>query len=391
MTAKFDDRRNRETIAFVVTIPGAARAFLMAPIRALSEKYDVLLLSNFADDKADDLLAMVPGGRFRLVNIPFARKPSLWNDIRSWWALFRYLRRTKPDILHSLMPKTGLLAMTGGLAAGIPTRAHMFTGQVWATRTGWQRTALKMFDRIISASATTLLADSPSQREFLIENRIAREIEVLGHGSVGGVDIEKFRKDPVSSKAIRAQLGIDDDILIFGFLGRLNHDKGVTDLVAAFAAARPAKPAALLLVGPDEAGIADQVRVRWSDLVSKIHIPGSTDQPERWLAAFDICCLPSYREGFGTTIIEAAACGVPALASRIYGLTDAIDEGRTGLLHPPADIQAISSGIETLAADTRLREQLGTAARQRVERQFSQAFMVERWLEFYDRRAGRRR
>lgn len=383
MTAKPDAMRRRKNIAFAVTLPGAARAFLMGPIKALSENYDIQLLSNFTNDKADDLFAMVPHSRLRLIHIPFARKPSIWTDIRSWWTLFFYLRRIKPDMLHSLMPKTGLLAMTAGLIAGISVRAHMFTGQVWATRKGWQRAALKMFDRIIAMSATTLLADSPSQRDFLIKNRIAREIKVLGQGSVSGVDIEKFRKDPAPSKAIRAQLGINDDQLIFGFLGRLNHDKGVMDLVAAFADARPAKDSVLLLVGPDEAGITDEIRVRWPDLSERIHIPGATDRPEQWLASFDVCCLPSYREGFGTTIIEAAACGVPALASRIYGLVDAVDEGHTGLLHPPGDIQAITAAIESLAANDQLRAQLGTAARQRVERLFSQAAMVEHWVTFY--------
>lgn len=377
------DMSHRRSFAIAVTIPTTARAFLMGLIKMLSREYDVFLLSNFSSDAADDFLEMVPEGRLQLVHVPFARKPSLWIDIYSWWLVFRHLRRMKPHIVQSLMPKTGLIVMTAALAARLPRRVHIFTGQVWATRRGWQRTALKAMDRLIALSATNVLADSLSQRDFLIANSIARRIEVLGDGSLTGVDIERFRPNADAARAVCDDLSISPDAIIFGFMGRLNRDKGVLDLVSAFASVRLVQPAILILVGPDEEGMAARIKEGWPELASRIRIVGSTDRPEDWFPAFDVCCLPSYREGFPTTILEAAACEVPALASRVYGLTDAVDEGRTGILHPPGDISAIAAGIERLAADPARRRALGQSARERVERKFSSGLLLDHWQTFY--------
>jgi glycosyltransferase involved in cell wall biosynthesis len=108
-----------------------------------------------------------------------------------------------------------------------------------------------------------------------------------------------------------------------------------------------------------------------------------TDQPARYMATADVFCLPSYREGFGTVIIEAAACGVPAIASRIYGVTDAIADGKTGLLHTPGDNAALATAMERLAADPALRRTLGEAAHARALADFAMPTLTSALLDFY--------
>ncbi len=110
---------------------------------------------------------------------------------------------------------------------------------------------------------------------------------------------------------------------------------------------------------------------------------GYTEQPERFMAAADIFCLPSYREGFGMVVIEAAASGVPAVASRIYGLTDAVVDGVTGLLHPPADPGAIAAVLERLILDPEARQKMGFAARQRAVESFSNHELSTGLMAFY--------
>jgi glycosyltransferase involved in cell wall biosynthesis len=373
----------RKHIAFATTIPGTVRAFMLPHLTELVKKYDITIYSNFQMDTADDLRILFKDVPIRLIHVAFERKIRPLADLKSWWALFRHLRRDQPTSLHSMMPKTGLVATTAGAIARIPIRIHMFTGQVWASQQGWMRLLLKSLDRLTAWSATHVLADSPSQRDYLIENSFPNRISVLGAGSVSGVDLNRFKPDPVTRKQVRTAYSIGEYDIVFGFLGRMNRDKGVADLLSAFETAQLPTSCHLMLVGPDEENFAQLLGQIKEPAQSRIHMCGHTDRPQDYLTAFDVYCLPSYREGFGTSVIEAAACGVPALVSRIYGLTDAVLENETGLFHQAANVADIAAGLMQLASDSELRHKLGHAARRRVERHYSQGVLVEKMMDFY--------
>ena len=153
-------------------------------------------------------------------------------------------------------------------------------------------------------------------------------------------------------------------------------------------AAVSAPSAYLLVVGPDEAGLRADMERRLGNSVSRTCFVGFTDKPEDYIAAADVFCLPSYREGFGTVIIEAAAAGLPAIASRIYGVTDAVAEGRTGVLHAPRDVAAIRAAIASLAADQQRREAMGQAAQERADTLYSAAAITEAWRDYYAQLLG---
>jgi glycosyltransferase involved in cell wall biosynthesis len=373
----------RKHIAFATTIPGTVRAFMLPHLTELAKNYDITIYSNFQTDAAEDLRVLFKGTPIRLVHIAFERKIRLLADLKSWWALFRHLKRDKPASLHSMMPKTGLLATTAGAIAQIPVRIHMFTGQVWASQQGWRRLLLKSLDRLTAWSATHVLADSASQRDYLIENGFPDRITVLGAGSVSGVDLSRFKPDPVMRTQVRSTYSIGENDLVFGFLGRMNRDKGVADLLTAFESAHLPSSCHLMLVGPDEENFAQLLGQIKEPAKSRIHMCGHTDRPQDYLTAFDVYCLPSYREGFGTSVIEAAASGVPALVSRIYGLTDAVLENETGLFHQAANVADIATGLLRFASDSELRHKLGHAARRRVEKHYSQGILVVKMMDFY--------
>ena len=103
----------------------------------------------------------------------------------------------------------------------------------------------------------------------------------------------------------------------------------------------------------------------------RIFLFGYTAAPEHYMAAADVLCLPSYREGFGSVILEAAACNIPSIASRIFGITDAVVDGLTGCLHAAGDAQEISQLLDRFARDRSLRENMGAAARRRTLLEFS--------------------
>ena len=158
-------------------------------------------------------------------------------DLIALWQMTRELRRGRFDLVHSVTPKAGLLAMVGGFLAGVPHRIHTFTGQVWATRRGLGRFVLKNMDRLTALTATRVLVDSPSQRDFLLLQGVVKADKsmVLGEGSIGGVDLQRFRPDPEIRKAVRTQLGVDDSVPLLLFVGRLKRDKGILDLAKAYA------------------------------------------------------------------------------------------------------------------------------------------------------------
>jgi glycosyltransferase involved in cell wall biosynthesis len=284
------------------------------------------------------------------------------------------------------MPKSALLGMLAAFCARVPHRLHMFTGQVWATKTGFSRWTLKMLDKLIAKSATHLLADSFSQRQFLINEHVVNEnkIKVLGKGSICGVDIQRFRPNPKARDQIRRDLNIPADAIVYLFLGRLNKDKGVQDLANAFVGLAAKMPSIhLLVVGPDEEGMDEKLGGILHKVLSQYHRVGFTARPEDYMACADIFCLPSYREGFGSVIIEASATGLPAIASNIYGLVDAVSNNETGLLHPPRDIEEIQKLLLRLSENHALREIMGAAGMTRAHQYFSSELVTEQMKAYY--------
>jgi glycosyltransferase involved in cell wall biosynthesis len=118
--------------------------------------------------------------------------------------------------------------------------------------------------------------------------------------------------------------------------------------------------------------------------LDKLHFTGLTDSPETFMAAADVFCLPSYREGFGLVVLEAAACGIPSVASSIYGLTDAIQEGVTGLLHQPKNVSEIQDCLMRFVDDKELRAQMGRAARERAVAVFNETRVTGEFLSYLD-------
>ncbi len=372
-------------LCFVVSSPLTARAFLSGHIAALGQHYaiDLVVGANNASDLGD-----IPA-HARIVPLSVQRKVMPLADLAALLRLCVLFRRERYAAVSSVTPKAGMLALLAATLARVPLRVHIFTGQVWVTRTGWKRWLLKAADRLMARLATHVLTDSPSQRDFMVAEGIAPagKIRVLGDGSICGVDGERFRPDAGRRAEIRRVQGIPEEAIVFLFLGRLNRDKGVLDLARAFAALDNSA-AWLLIVGPDESALRGEIESRLGATLGRTRFVGYTDRPEDFMAAADVFCLPSYREGFGMVIVEAAAAGIPAIASRIYGITDAVVEGVTGLLHPPGDAAQLARVMAALADDPVRRTTLGQTARARALRLFSREAVTTAWLRFYQRLPG---
>ncbi|MEO5333116.1 MAG: glycosyltransferase [Magnetococcus sp. YQC-5] len=378
------EKSTNPRVCFVSTICWPLNVYMGPHIRKVCESSQVTLVA----DRFDALSYEYFGDKISFHPVMIQRKIDLLTDLRSLWNLWFFFKTQKFDCVHSIMPKAGLLAMLAATAAGVPKRFHTFTGQVWITRTGMSRRFLRLMDCLIARCATHLLTDSFSQRDFLIANKIvkAEKIDVLGVGSIVGVNTVRFAPNHAARKQVRQELGIGMQDLVFIFLGRLNKDKGVGDLLEAFKRTAALQgDIHLVLVGPDEFNFDSYIAAMDKPLRSIIHRIDFTNQPELYLAAADVFCLPSYREGFGNALIEAAAIGLPAIASRIYGISDAVLDGVTGILHECGNIQEMVSIMLKMAQDEALRSTMGSAARARVMADFSEERLTKAFMDFYHR------
>lgn len=293
--------------------------------------------------------------------------------------LFRLFRQLSPQIVHSTTPKAGLIAAIAAFLARVPIRLHTFTGQPWLGLQGAIRIAARQSDRLIGWLNTRCYADSLSQTQFLVKEGLlsACKISVIGEGSLSGVDFDRFdrgRLGPQVRERVRKELGISLNTPVLLFIGRITRDKGIRELLTAAKHLHSnGVNFSLLLLGPmdDETGGHGSLSRAELEGPSYLHYLGYSAVPEEFILAADVLCLPSYREGFGTVVIEAAAMGLPTVGTRITGLIDAIVDGETGILVEARDPIALADALRALIEKPDLCKRLGEQARLRAHEYFS--------------------
>lgn len=360
-------------IARVSTVPFFVLTQLRSQLEAISEAgANVTVITS--DDEEDDSINQLNYCKFKPVYI--AREINIKADIATLFRLIKLFKTEGFDIVHSTTPKAGLLCALAAKLSRIPIRLHTFTGQPWVTMNGIKKSIVKFCDKLISSLNTHTYVDSFSQREFLIENKVVDKAKttVLGSGSLAGVNTLRFNAANFSDldrKKIRERYNISETALVLLFVGRITRDKGIFELIEAFSLLENNSELVLLVVGPFEQELEQEIRAFAKRLCGeKVIFTGFCSEPESFMAITDILCLPSYREGFGTVIIEAAAMGVPVVGTKIYGLTDAVVEGITGSLVEPRNVQQLTQAIQQLISDKDLRSSMGQSAKTRALNEF---------------------
>jgi glycosyltransferase involved in cell wall biosynthesis len=375
-------------IARISTVPFFVATQLKHQIETLGHAgADVTVVSSDGPELAS--LKGLSGVRCETVDIP--RSISPWRDLHALTRLYRFFRRERIQIAHSTTPKAGLLTALAAFLAGVPVRLHTFTGQPWLNMRGPKRWLARSSDWLIGKLDTRCYADSISQRRFLIDQKLINgdDLLVIGAGSLAGVDIRRFDSGRFAAsdrRTLRRTFDIPDDAPVLLFVGRITVDKGVRELLQAFRALRQVSAAAhLIFVGQfdTDSGVAGYISRSEIEQLPDTHIVGYSDRPEAYMAIADILCLPSYREGFGTVVIEAAAMGLPTVGTDIYGLSDAVVHGETGLLVPSRDAGALAGAIGTLLADEALRGRMSEEARHRARTLFDAELVSKLLMQEY--------
>lgn len=336
---------------------------------ARDEGFDVIVMSS-PGDIADRVLA---DEGVMHVPIPMERGLAPLRDIGSLARIVIAVNALRPHIVNAGTPKAGLLVIVASWLSGVPCRVHTLRGLRFETMRGAKRHLVQALTKVTCALSNRVICISPSLRERAIELGLAarEKTVVLGAGSSNGLDVERFTSTPprrVRAAELRHSLGIPQTALVLGFAGRIARDKGVVELYDAFAriAARHERAHLLMIGGYDASDpIPDQVLQQMQDH-PRIHCPGHMDDMAVAYLAMDMLVLPTYREGFGNVLIEAAALERPVIATDVTGCVDAIVDGVTGMLVRVRDTRALEQAIERYMSDEILRARHGHAGRQRI-------------------------
>lgn len=365
------------------TVPGSLNSFCNGLLRELSQEgYEVIALSSPGD--ALDEIEQREG--VRTIAVPMQRRITPFKDLVSLWRLIKVFRKEKPDMVHSITPKAGLLSMMAAWMCRVPVRLHTFTGLVFPTETGLKQKVLILTDRITCACATHIVPEGNGVKYDLINYRITKKpLKVLGFGNIKGIDLNRFNPELADVKQEAAQIH-KEGIFTFIFIGRLVREKGINELVGAFKRLNAQYPdTRLLLVG----GYEQDVDPLMTEIISEIdtnpaiEAVGQQTDVRPWLLASDALVFPSYREGFPNVVIEAGSMGLPSIVTDINGSREIIVEGKNGTIVPSKDTDILMRSMRHMLIDTEWRSQLAMQAREMIESRYEQKYVWKCLLTYY--------
>lgn len=326
----------------------------------------------------------------RTIAVSMERHISPFKDLKSLWRMWRVMRREKPEIVHSITPKAGLISMLAGWMARVPIRIHTFTGLVFPTSTGLKRRILMATDWLTCACATHVIPEGEGVKADLLNHRITKKpLRVLGYGNIKGIDLEYFK----SKKAPLLQEGPGEahgqahgDAFTFVFVGRLVGDKGINELIEAFKRLNEECPATrLVLVGNEEAEL-DPIKPETKLEIERnaaISAVGAQSDVRPFYAAADALVFPSYREGFPNVVIEAGAMGLPSIVTDINGSREIIIEGENGTIVPPKDADALYRAMKRFVESPDVVAHMAAKARPLIASRYEQGYVRQCLKDFY--------
>ncbi|WP_162786730.1 glycosyltransferase family 4 protein [Janibacter anophelis] len=318
--------------------------------------------------------------------LPMRREPSPIFDLFSLARWVKLLLTLRPALVVAGTPKAGLLGMLAAAVTRTPRRVYLLRGLRLSTESGPRRRLLEVLERVAITAATEVQSVSHSLREEVVELGLAPrdKVTVVAQGSSNGVSVPAADEAAVPAARRRAELGLSERPTI-GFVGRMHADKGLPDLLRAFAHSASGSEAQLLLIGPEEPvgylqelldglDAPDRERVTWVRRV---------DEPAPYYRAMDALALPTKREGFPNVVLEAAAHGVPTIASDVTGCRDAIVDGSTGVLVPHDDVHALAAAMTRAVDNPDRTRAMGARARDRVQQEFERHHVWSQLDSYY--------
>ena len=359
----------KDKIIFISSSMKPLQNFLLEQIKSLSYEYDIILISNINDYDINIFK------NFQIKHIPISRYINIYYDFISLIIIFKNLLKFKPKLIISITPKAGFILSVSNFFLK-NKHLHFITGQNWINKKGFKRFFFKLLDKFTFYNATSMLVDSNSQINFLkSENFNTDHMKLINSGSICGVNTKIFIPNSQYKNKKRKKLQITKYEIVILYLGRMHKDKGIFELYEVcrklFNEGFQLK---LFLVG----SIEDP---KFNKIINKnrsfIYHFDYNNFPQKFLQIADIFCIPSFREGFGLSVIEASACELPVIGTNINGLKDSIVDNHTGILFNFGDSFDFYSKLKKLIIDKKFRLYLGKNGRKRVISDFNKKDVVK--------------
>lgn len=373
---------NKKKIIRAVTVDQSL-GFVEPLLDSLLIKYEVQLLSS----PGEKIVSLSNQYNIKRHCINIERHISLINDVKSLFKIIKVFIKEKPYMVHSMTPKAGMLCMLAAWIARVPRRVHTFTGLVWPTSTGLKRKVLMVTDWLTCACATHIIPEGKGVMNDLQSHITNKPMKVLGYGNVRGVDMERFSRRPEVEEMAK---GIKKEgIFTFIFVGRIVGDKGINELVSAFAELhKKYENTRLLLVGRFEDELdplkAETLKIMNDNHGMELLGPKYGDDLLAYYAVSDCFVFPSYREGFPNTVMEAGAMGLPSIVTDINGSREIIIDGKNGVIIPSKNKDALYQAMEEMITNTEKTKEYSDKARELIASRFERSFVCQCLYDFYD-------
>jgi len=372
-------------------VPLSLKILLKGQHRFMSEHFDVIGVSS----PGKELDEVKKDEEIDVIAIDMSRKITPIKDIKSLWSTYRFLRKEKPQIVHTHTPKAGIVGMLAARMAGVPHRLHTVAGLPLMEVTGMKRQVLDLVEKLTYASATQVYPNSKGLSDYIIEHKYADKykLKVIGNGSSNGIDTSFFSPEHVSEDQktfLKNELKIENTDFVFVFVGRLVGDKGINELIKAFSALNKQENqqrSKLLLVGPLE----QELDPLYPDTLNEIEnnpdivSVGFQKDVRPYFAISDVLVFPSYREGFPNVVMQAGAMELPSIVSDINGCNEIIVENENGVIVPVKDSESLREEMEKMISDKDYYQTLKKNARPMIEDRFEQSVIWNAILSEYKR------
>ena len=376
----------------ITTVPLSLKVLLKGQLRFMaSNGFDVKGVSS----EGEELREVHENEGIVMEAINMSRKITPFQDLKSLWEMWNFLRKEKPQIVHTHTPKAGIIGMLAARLAGVPHRLHTVAGLPLMEATGTKRKILNFVEKLTYSSATRVYPNSKGLYDFILQNNFTQsnKLKIIANGSSNGIDTTFFSPDQVTEiekVTLREKLNIQPDDFVFVFVGRIVSDKGINELIKAFSELQTVenKPAGikLLLVG----GLENDLDPLNPETLAEINqnkdiiSVGFQQDVRSFFAIADALVFPSYREGFPNVVMQAGAMGLPSIVSDINGCNEIIIEGENGLIIPSKNVEKLKEKMLTLAKDKNLYTKLKGNSRRMIENRYEQSVVWNALLEEYE-------
>lgn len=368
-------------IAHLTTVDSSLRYLLLPQLMEIRERGGVPI--GISADGPDVPFLLDAGIEF----IPLTastRSRSLASDIKAAWQLRGVIKSSEIDVLHTHNPKPGLYGRVLGRLMGVPIVVNTVHG-LYASEQDplWKRVIVYVLEAFAALFSDFELVQSSEDVDLMRRMRIGRRSSTRYLGN--GIDLDRFSpaRHRGTRSRMRKSLGVEEDRVVVGTVARLVAEKGLPELIEAWGHRQSDYD--LIVVGPPDPTKADALTDTQIEAAERagIRFLGHREDVDELYAAWDVFVLPSHREGFPRAAMEAAASGLPIVATDIRGCREVVEDGQSGILVPRLSPSELSAAIDRMVDDASMRTQMGSRGLAKAKEEFDERAVVARVFDAY--------